>query len=163
MQVRPLTNDERAALTGWVSHTADSPIAVTPLSTYDLRGLDGFVAVDVDEIAGALTYAIERQDCEIVTIDALQSGRGIGAMLLDSVRRMASQRNCARLTLFTTNDNLRAQHFFERHGFRLAAFYPDAMDAVRQVKPDVPAIGDNGIPLRDMIQFELRLNRPGIS
>ena len=30
MQVRQLTNDERAALTGWVSHTAESPVAVTP-------------------------------------------------------------------------------------------------------------------------------------
>ncbi|MDP6822898.1 MAG: GNAT family N-acetyltransferase [Dehalococcoidia bacterium] len=163
MQIRPLTGDDRTALTGWVTHTAGSPVAVTPLCAYDIRELDGFVAADVDGITGVLTCAVERQTCEIVTIDALQPGRGIGAMLLDSVRKLAVQRGCKRLTLFTTNDNLQAQRFFERHGFRLAALYPDAMDAVRQIKPKVPATGDNGIPLRDMIRYELKLRRPEIS
>jgi len=157
MQVRHLTNDERSALTGWITHTAGSPVAVTPLSTYDVRELDGFVAVDVDEIAGVLTYAIGRRTCEIVTIDAFKESRGTGSALMNAVKSLARQRACTRLTLFTTNDNLRAQRFFDHHGFRLAAFYPDAMDAVRQIKPTVPATGNNGIPLRDMIRFELIL------
>lgn len=158
VQVRPLTNDERASLTGWVTHTGDSPVAVAPLSTYDIRELGGFVAVDIDEIVGVLTYAIEHETCEIVTIDAGVQGRGVGSALLNAVKTLATQRACTRLTLFTTNDNLIAQRFFERHGFQIAAFYPDAMDAVRLVKPEVPATGDYGIPLRDMIQFDLPLS-----
>jgi hypothetical protein len=56
----PLTNDERSSLIGWVTHTDGSPIVVTPLSTYDIRELGGFVAVDIDEIVGVLAYAIEQ-------------------------------------------------------------------------------------------------------
>jgi hypothetical protein len=33
MQVRPLTSDEQSSLTGWVTHTGDSLVAVTPLNT----------------------------------------------------------------------------------------------------------------------------------
>ena len=55
--------------------------------------------MDIDELIGVLTYAIEHETCEIVTIDAHIQGRGVGSALLNAVR----------LTLLTTNDNLRAQ------------------------------------------------------
>jgi len=32
------------------------------------------------------------------------------------------------------------------------------MEEVRRVKPDVPLIGENGIPLRDEIELEKQLN-----
>ena len=118
------------------------------------------MAADIDEIVGVLTYAIEHKTCEIVTIDAHIRGRGVDSALLDAVKTLATQRSCTLITLFTTNDNLRAQRFVERHGFRIVAFYPDAMDAVRLVKPEVPATGDYGIPLRDMINFGFHLAQP---
>jgi len=105
----------------------------------------------------ALTYAIEHWAREIVTIDAHKEGCGTDPALLDALKSLAMQRACTRITLFTTNDNIRAQRYFKNRGFRITAFYPDAMDAVRQIKPDVPITGDYGIPLRDIIQFELPL------
>ena len=60
MQVRPLTIDERSLLTRWVTHTDESPVAITPLTTYDICELGGFVVVDLDEIVGVLTFAIEQ-------------------------------------------------------------------------------------------------------
>ena len=100
------------------------------------------------------------QRCEIVTIDAFEEGVGVGAALLGAAKTFAGGQGCTRLTVFTTNDNLRARKFYGDHGFRLAAFYPDAMDAVRHVKPDIPITGDHGIPLRDMIEFEMGLTSP---
>ena len=157
MHVRPLTTEERAALPGRVTHTAGSHIAVTPLRTYDIRELDGFAAVEDDCVAGIVTYAAEDQHCEIVTIDAFEAGRGVGAALLSTVKSIAIDRGCSRLTLFTTNDNLRAKKFFKNSGFRLAAFYLDSMNAVRRAKPEVPMTGDYGIPLRDMFEYEMHL------
>ena len=58
MYVRPLTNEERAALPGRVAHTGGSPFAMTPLHTYDIRELDGVAAIENDSVAGIATYAV---------------------------------------------------------------------------------------------------------
>ncbi len=44
-----------------------------------------------------------------------------------------------------------------RRGYRLVRLHLDAMDRVRQAKPQVRLIGDEGIPLRDMWELEREL------
>lgn len=144
MQVRPLTDQERAGLPERVLPRPSSPFVTTPFRTYDVRELAGFAAVEADRVIGKVTYFVERHQCEIVTIDAFEKRRGVGTALVDAVKMLAQDHECARLMLFTTNDNLRAQKFYRRRGFRVRAFYPDAMDAVRRVKPTVPMTGDDG-------------------
>jgi acetolactate synthase regulatory subunit len=51
--------------------------------------------------------------------------------------------------LVTTNDNMRALRFYQRRGFRLVALNAGALDRSRELKPEIPATGMNGIPLRD--------------
>ena len=53
------------------------------------------------------------------------------------------------LWLVTTNDNLDALRLYQRHGFRLAEVRPAAVDEARRQKPQIPLVGDYGIPLRD--------------
>jgi hypothetical protein len=44
------------------------------------------------------------------------------------------------------------------YGFRLAALYAGAVDDCRaRLKPEIPQIGDHGIPLRDELELELDL------
>jgi hypothetical protein len=57
----------------------------------------------------------------------------------------------------TTNDNLRALRFYQRRGLRLAALYPGAVEESRRLKPSIPLIGENGIPIRDELELELDL------
>ena len=59
--------------------------------------------------------------------------------------------------LVTTNDNPRALSFYLRRGYRLVRLYLDAMDRVRQAKPQVPLTGNHGIALRDMWELEREL------
>ena len=160
MQIRPLSDEDRAGLPERVMPTPGSPIVTTPFRTYDVRELAGFAAVEVESVKGMVTYSVEGVQCEIVTIDAFEKRRGVGSALVNAVKAMAQDLGCARLMLFTTNDNLRAQGFYRSRGFLVRAFYPDAMDAVRRVKPTVPMTGDDGIPLRDMIEFEMGLTSP---
>ncbi|MDA1258719.1 MAG: GNAT family N-acetyltransferase [Chloroflexi bacterium] len=134
---------------------------MTPFQTYDIRKLDGFAAVDDCRVVGIATYAIKGPRCEIVTINAFVQCRGVGTALVDAAMSTAIDGGCTRLTLFTTNDNLNAQRFYTRRWFRMATFYPDAMDAVRRIKPGVPATGAHGIPLRDMIEFDMDLKSGG--
>ena len=44
--------------------------------------------MDIDELIGVLTYAIEHETCEIVTIDAHIQGRGVGSALLNAVKAL---------------------------------------------------------------------------
>jgi hypothetical protein len=45
-----------------------------------------------------------------------------------------------------------------QRGLRLAALYPDAVDEARRLKPEIPRVGESGIPLRDELELELDLN-----
>src|SRR6266550_3872138 len=57
---------------------------------------------------GALTYHVDGRECEIVTINSLEEGVGVGSALLTAVRDKAKSLGCRRLWLITTNDNLNA-------------------------------------------------------
>jgi GNAT superfamily N-acetyltransferase len=123
---------------------------------HDPSVLPGFAALAGDDLVGVATYRIDGRECELVTIDALVEGAGIGTALVEAVAGAAREHGCTRLWLITTNDNLRALRFYQRRGFRLAALHRDALETSRRLKPSIPETGLDGIPLRD----ELELERP---
>ena len=53
-----------------------------------------------------------------------------------------------------TNDNLRAAGLYLSRGYRLTKIHLDAVDRVREHKPDLPEKGYEGIPVRDLWEFE---------
>ncbi len=106
---------------------------------------------------GLVTYRLEAVECEIVTIDSLIEGIGIGTALIDTVKAAAVAAKCERLWLITTNDNVKALRFYQRRGFALVAVYRNALEESRRLKPEIPLVGMHGIPLRDEIELELRL------
>ncbi|UCC16424.1 MAG: hypothetical protein JSU58_08645, partial [Dehalococcoidales bacterium] len=57
----------------------------------------------------------------------------------------------------TTNDNTHAIRFYQRYGFKIATIYPNSMEEARKIKPEIPFTGNDGIPLRDEIEFEIHL------
>jgi len=119
--------------------------------------LPGFVAFQGGEKVGLATYNIEDGDCELVSIQSLQDGHGTGSALLREVKEAAKSAGCKRLWLITTNDNLRALGFYQKRGMSLVAVYRNAMEAARKLKPQIPMMGQNGIPLRDEIELEMSL------
>ncbi len=122
----------------------------------DVRGL---VAADAtDEVVGLVTWVVDGDAAEIVSLDALAQGRGVGTALLS--RAEGEARGAARVWLQTSNDNLRALCFYALRGYRLVAVHLDAMDVVRQAKPEVPERGLDGIPLRDAWVMEKRIPPP---
>jgi hypothetical protein len=59
----------------------------------------------------------------------------------------------------TTNDNLGALAFYQRLGFRLSALRPGAVDEARAtLKPEIPATGEEGLPLRDELELSFPLS-----
>jgi ribosomal protein S18 acetylase RimI-like enzyme len=119
--------------------------------------LPGFAAFEGAECVGLVTYEIDGEACEIVTIDALREGEGIGTALLDAVVGVAREARCARVQLLTTNNNLRALAFYQKRGFRLVGIRPGAIDEERKLKPSIPEVDSAGIPIRDELHLELAL------
>jgi GNAT superfamily N-acetyltransferase len=118
----------------------------------------GFIAEQDGQRVGVLTYEVEGPNCEIVFIDSGKLFAGIGTALLDAVKEKARQAGCTRLWLVTTNDNLDAIRFYQRRGFVLSALRPNTVAEARRLKPEIPLVGDYGIPLRDELEFEMELS-----
>jgi hypothetical protein len=104
-----------------------------------------------------LTYRVDREGLEVVTIDALRIRAGIGAALLSRATQIARDTGTTRVWLITTNDNLRAIRFYERRGFRIIAVHRGAVDRARMLKPSIPLVAENGIELHDELELELVL------
>jgi len=119
--------------------------------------MSGFIALDDNEWIGLITHTFLETDCEIVSIDGLRENEGIGTALIEKVIEEAKANQCRRVHLTTTNDNLRALGFYQKRGFRLCALRVDAMEQARRLKPGIPLIGENGIPIRDEIELEMLL------
>ena len=156
-QVRPLRDDDRP----WVAELLEREWGATRIVTrgrvYQADRLPGFVAVRDDRPCGLVTYRLGDGDCEIISINSLVEQIGVGSALIAAVREVAVAAGCRRLWLITTNDNLAALRFYQRRGFRLAALYPNALEVSRRLKPEIPLVGHDGIPLRDELELELPL------
>ncbi|MDE2490295.1 MAG: GNAT family N-acetyltransferase [Elusimicrobia bacterium] len=119
--------------------------------------LPAFVARLDGERAGLATYRLEGAECEIVSLDSTRERRGVASALVGAVRAEAARRGCRRLWLVTTNENVRAQRFYEGRGFALARVHRGAVEADRRLKPSIPKLGEGGVPIVDEHEYELAL------
>jgi GNAT superfamily N-acetyltransferase len=122
-----------------------------------LPDLHALIAWDGEARVGAATYDLRDGACELTSLNASPSGRGIGTALLAAAEAAAREAGCRRLRIITTNDNVDALRFYQRRGYRLVAMYPNSLEEARALKPAIPAIGAHGIPLRDELELEKHL------
>ena len=108
--------------------------------------------------SGLVTYRIDGDECEIITLNSLIEGIGIGSALLEAVGKAAEASGCKRFWLITTNDNTKAIRFYQKRGMTLAALYRNAIEHSRKLKPEIPMAGLDGIPIRDEIELEILIN-----
>lgn len=153
----PLSDEHREWANALIEDHWGSVKVVTRGRVHDTSGLPGFVAVVSGEPAGLATYSIAGAECELVSLDSLVEGMGIGSALVRATENAAREASCRRLWLITTNDNIAAVRFYQARGFRIAALHLDALEESRRLKPEIPLIGIDGIPLRDEIELELEL------
>src|SRR3990170_4387324 len=75
------------------------------------------------EPEGLVTWAIEGERAEIVSLNAFGLGRRIGSRLMDAAEAELALRGVRRVTVVTSNDNLRALAFYLRRGYRLVRLH----------------------------------------
>lgn len=182
--IRPLVREDRE----WVAHFLDDHWGTTQIVTRGraLYGhlLPGFVAErplpptdpqaarkegDDDateenpalhmEKIGLLTYNIEVDECEITTLDSNVKGSGIGTALVEQLIAAMRETKMRRVWLVTTNDNLAALKFWQKRHFRLVTIHRDSIVKARRLKPQIPLVGKEGIPIHDEIELEYSFER----
>jgi ribosomal protein S18 acetylase RimI-like enzyme len=158
--VRPLGADDLPWLETLFAERWGGNVSVSRGVAHDTTALPGVIALFDEQRVGVATYRITGRDCELVTLDSVRDGAGVGTALVDAVARAARAEGAERLWLITTNDNLRALRFYQRYGFDLVAVHRDAVARSRALKPSIPEIGLDGIPIRHELELELPLPSP---
>ncbi|WP_245947877.1 GNAT family N-acetyltransferase [Paenibacillus sambharensis] len=143
------TREQIAALSG--------EIIVSRGRVHRLQSLPGYVVMHEQELAGCILYYMANSECEIVSLDSQVENRGIGTKLIQAVIECAKQENCRRIWLITSNDNIRAIRFYQKRGFDMAAVHRNAITEARIIKPTIPLLGYDDIPVKHEVEFELLL------
>jgi GNAT superfamily N-acetyltransferase len=158
VELREVSDDQRPELAELLRREWGSSQIVSRGEVHDASRSPALICATDDRMVGLATYKIADGECELLTLDAFERGRGIGSRLLDAVIDLARVEGCRRVWLVTSNDNLDAVRFYQRRGLRLVAVHPSAIDQAREIKPEIPLVGDYRIPIRDELEFELRLD-----
>jgi GNAT superfamily N-acetyltransferase len=156
-EIRCLDDNDRAWVRIYLREEWGSEIIVTRGKVHSADLLPGFIAESDGKPAGLITYRIDRNECEIISLNSIIEKQGVGSALIETVIGAAKFAECDRIWLVTTNDNLSAIGFYQKRGFHLKTIYPNALKKSRRLKPQIPLIGINGIPLRDEIELEIML------
>lgn len=119
--------------------------------------LNGLIAEEDGKPVGLITYDIYGRECELISMNALERDKGIGSALLEKLRDIARENDCRGIWLITTNDNVDAMRFYQRRGFYFVDVHRDAIKHARKLKPEIPEIGEYGIPIRDEIELVMPL------
>jgi len=153
LEVRPVLDSERGWLRALLTERWGGHLIVGRGATYRAAELDALVALAGDARVGALTFHLDGDSVEIVTLDALREASGVGRALVEALAARARSAGAERLRVMTTNDNTRALRFYQRAGFRLVELRAGAVQDARRVKPSIPVVGLDDIPIRDELDL----------
>jgi GNAT superfamily N-acetyltransferase len=156
-QIRPTNEQDRFFIRELITRRWKAETVVVHGVIFYPAELPGFIAEQDNEILGLITYKISNVQCEIITLDSLKEGQGIGTQLIEAVKDKAIGASCTQVGVITTNDNLPALCFYQKHGFKIKAIVTNAVESSRLLKPSIPQTGFQDIPIRDEIELEMGL------
>ena len=153
-KIRPINKNDKEWVRNFIIKNWGTEKVVAHGKIFYPHKLSGFIAFKENKYLGLLTYYIKRKELEIITMNSLVRGRGIGSALLKVVEKIAHKFKCKKIWLITTNDNIDALRFYQMRGFSIVAIHRNAIKISRKLKPEIPLIGNYGIPIRDEIELE---------
>lgn len=158
-EIRELEDHDRNWVKEFFIEHWGADLIVAKGKLYRSSGITGgFCAEREGRVVGLITYWRGDREAEVVTLDSLDEGKGIGSRLIERVLGKAKEIGLASVSLICTNDNMHALRFYQRRGFRMRALFPNAMEISRKYKPNIPLTGNDGVPLRDEIELEFPLS-----
>jgi len=156
-EIRQVDAAIRAKIQPILDETWGSPYLAINGKLWDSRAMSGFASVCSDEVLGYLLYEFHDGICEIMVLESVAQKIGIASALIEKAKQAAQSNGVSKIIVQTSNDNTHAFRFYQRHGFTIREIRLGAMEAARRLKPSIPLIGEDGIPLRDEIEFEIEV------
>ncbi len=156
-KARAKVRDARVTDRGAIEEICDRVWGETDIDafgrTFDVLAADNIIAEVDGEFAGLISLAIDHGELAIVVLSVYPDyqGSGIGTTLLDAAANRARDRRLPSVKVATTNDDIPALYFYQRHGFVM--YEIEAGTVVDHHNAVLP--GFAGIPVRD----EIRLRR----
>jgi ribosomal protein S18 acetylase RimI-like enzyme len=157
-EIRRAGEGDRAWIDALMLERWSGPTQVANGREYRPADLPGFIAFEEGERVGYAPFEVIGDTCWVALLQSLSEGRGIGSALVRAVVEEGRALGCAPIAVITTNDNVRAARLYEHLGFRVAEVRAGAVAASRAIKPTIPMFADDGIPITDEIEYELRLD-----
>ena len=156
-QIRKISDQDFIWIEDLLRNYWGSSKIITRGNIHEVKKYPGFIAEKNSGKVGLIIYTIQNGAMEIISLNSLVENLGIGTALIDSVKEEAIASQCRRLWLITTNDNIDAIRFFQIKGFDFAAIHKNAIESSRKLKPEIPLFGNDGIPIKDEIEMEIKL------
>jgi GNAT superfamily N-acetyltransferase len=159
VEIRPRDAAGQAAARAFLARHGSLRVARLGELVHPLEHLALVAETGGGQVPGMLTYVPGQdwQQCEILTLHADGQWRGAGTALIEVAGQLARRQGCARLWVITASGNVDALRFCQRRGLCPVAVHRGAVDRSRvTLRPEIPAAGACGIPLRD----EIGLGRP---
>jgi ribosomal protein S18 acetylase RimI-like enzyme len=157
-EIRRAGEGDRAWIDTLMIERWSGPTQVANGREYRPAELPAFIAVEGSERVGYAPFEAIGDTCWVALLQSLSDGRGIGSALVRAVVEEGWALGCARIAVITTNDNVRAARLYEHLGFRVAEVRLGAVAASRAIKPTISMFADDGTPITDEIEYELRLD-----
>jgi GNAT superfamily N-acetyltransferase len=119
----------------------------------DLDAVPTIVAEMSGEIAGALGYRLIDAGLHIVALatDPMWQRSGVGGYLVAEAELMARRLLIPRIIVSITNDNLPSLYFYQRRGYYVTEWVPNA---IAKHSRSSSLVGFAGIPIRDEVRLE---------
>jgi GNAT superfamily N-acetyltransferase len=119
--------------------------------------VESFGAFADGRLHGMATWRTVGRVMHIVAVNAFTDLKGVGIGLIDAMVAHGKNAGMSTLRATITNDNTIAMRFYQKRGFRMTALHPGMIDAMRAIKPTIPEVGLDGIPIHDEVELELDL------
>src|SRR3989337_2847853 len=87
--VRPVRAEDRDWIRRFITERWSAEVVAVHGVIYRPHKLPGFVAEQVGDPVGLLTYQVAGDACEIITLDSTRPGMGVGTALIEAVREAA--------------------------------------------------------------------------
>lgn len=157
LKITETRKEDSPLIVSFITKSWGSQMSVSKGKILNIADLPGFICKKDKDIQGLITYHIDGKNCEIVTLNSLINNRGLATQLINKVIDKAKINNCERVWLITSNDNAKAIRFYQKRGFEWIGFYKNSMDESRKLKPEIPELGNDNIPIKHEIEFEIIL------